>query len=127
MGIPVFIIQVLDWQILKNHRILKGKAVMVAQQKTLAPKGVKYSTGPYNVIKGDTQRIRITEGCPHNHAFCYEPREIKVFSIPDLATIHPESNCYVVRGISRGLSGVQRISVSRVGGRFLSYVWGMRL
>ncbi len=50
-----------------------------------------------------------------------------VFSIPNLATIHPESNCYVVRGISRGLSRVQRISRSRVGGRFLSDVWGMRL
>jgi hypothetical protein len=49
------------------------------------------------------------------------------FSIPTLATIHPESNCYVVGDISRGLSGVQRISRSGVGGHFLSHVWGMRL
>jgi len=43
-----------------------------------------YSLGPYNKVKGDEQWIRITEGCPHNCPYCYEPQEIKVFDIPEI-------------------------------------------
>lgn len=43
-----------------------------------------YSYGPYNVIRGDEQRIRITEGCPNNCPQCYEPTEIKIFGIPKI-------------------------------------------
>jgi len=45
---------------------------------------VKYSYGAYNRIKKDKQRIRITEGCPHNCPYCYEPTEIKIFDIPKI-------------------------------------------
>jgi len=30
------------------------------------------------------QWIRLTEGCPHNCPYCYEPKEIKVFPIPKI-------------------------------------------
>lgn len=43
-----------------------------------------YSYGPYNKFNDAEQWIRITEGCPHNCPFCYEPTEIKVFAIPDI-------------------------------------------
>jgi hypothetical protein len=43
-----------------------------------------YSYGPYNVIRGDEQRIRITEGCVNNCPYCYEPTEIKIFGIPEI-------------------------------------------
>jgi len=53
-------------------------------QKRLTPVKVNYSRGPYNKVKGDQQWIRITEGCPWNHEYCYEPTEIKIFGIPDI-------------------------------------------
>jgi hypothetical protein len=43
-----------------------------------------YSLGPYNKVKNGKQWIRLTEGCPHNCPFCYEPQEIKVFDIPQI-------------------------------------------
>jgi hypothetical protein len=43
-----------------------------------------YSYGPYNVVRGKEQRIRITEGCPNNCPQCYEPTEIKIFKIPPI-------------------------------------------
>jgi hypothetical protein len=43
-----------------------------------------YSYGPYNKFNSKEQWIRITEGCPHNHAYCYEPTEIKIFGIPEI-------------------------------------------
>ena len=53
-------------------------------QKRLTPVKVNYSLGPYNQVKGGQQWIRITEGCPWNHEYCYEPTEIKVFGVPDI-------------------------------------------
>ena len=43
-----------------------------------------YSYGPYNKFNETEQWIRITEGCPHNCPFCYEPMEQKVFEIPKI-------------------------------------------
>ena len=43
-----------------------------------------YSYGAYNVVRGNKQRIRITEGCVHNCPYCYEPTEIKTFGIPEI-------------------------------------------
>jgi hypothetical protein len=43
-----------------------------------------YSLGSYNKFDEKEQWIRITEGCPHHHEFCYEPIEIKVFPIPEI-------------------------------------------
>lgn len=43
-----------------------------------------YSYGAYNVVKGDEQWIRLTEGCPNQCPFCAEPLEQKVFDIPEI-------------------------------------------
>jgi hypothetical protein len=54
-------------------------------QKRLAPESkVKYSYGPYNKYNKEEQWIRITEGCPHNCPYCYEPQKIKIFNIPEI-------------------------------------------
>ena len=55
----------------------------MTQTKLMNPK-VNYSRGSYNRIKGDTQAIRITEGCPNNCPYCYEPTEFKIFGIPKI-------------------------------------------
>lgn len=43
-----------------------------------------YSYGPYNKFNDKEQWCRITEGCPHDCPFCYEPTEIKLFPIPQI-------------------------------------------
>lgn len=53
-------------------------------QQRLIKKKVNYSYGPYNKSDKNQQWIRITEGCPHNHPYCYEPQEIKVFKMPEI-------------------------------------------
>jgi len=45
---------------------------------------IKYSLGSYNKSDEKEQHIRITEGCPNNCPYCYEPKEIKVFDIPEI-------------------------------------------
>lgn len=45
---------------------------------------MKYSYGAYNKWDDNEQWIRITEGCPHDHEYCYEPTEIKVFEFPKI-------------------------------------------
>lgn len=57
---------------------------MLIMQQRLSKPEVKYAYGSYNKIEGSKQRIRITEGCPHNCPFCYEPQEIKVFEVPKI-------------------------------------------
>lgn len=45
---------------------------------------VKYSYGAYNKSNDKEQWIRITEGCPHNCPWCYEPQKFKCFGIPEI-------------------------------------------
>ena len=41
-----------------------------------------YSTGPYNKMNDTEQWIRISQGCPNNCPFCYEPPQMIAFPIP---------------------------------------------
>lgn len=43
-----------------------------------------YSMGAYNKFDENEQWVRLTEGCPHHHEYCYEPTEIKVFPMPEI-------------------------------------------
>ena len=45
---------------------------------------MEYSYGAYNKSNEIEQWIRITEGCPHNCPFCYEPKKFKRFQIPKI-------------------------------------------
>ncbi len=54
------------------------------QQRLTTNQKIKYSYGAYNKYDQKEQRIRITEGCPHNCPYCYEPQEIKIFEIPEI-------------------------------------------
>ena len=45
---------------------------------------MEYSYGPYSKHNDTEQWIRITEGCPNNCPYCYEPTEIKIFDIPEI-------------------------------------------
>jgi hypothetical protein len=54
------------------------------QQRLTEAPNVKYSYGPYNKIKDTKQWIRLTEGCPWNCPWCYEPQRFKVFKVPEI-------------------------------------------
>ncbi len=54
------------------------------QQRLATKQKAKYSYGAYNKSDPNEQWIRITEGCPHNCPYCYEPQEIKIFEIPEI-------------------------------------------
>ena len=41
-----------------------------------------YSTGPYNKMNDTEQWIRLSQGCPNNCDFCYEPPQRIVFPVP---------------------------------------------
>ena len=45
---------------------------------------MKYSFGAYNKTDENEQWIRLSEGCPNNCGYCYEPKEFKIFEIPKL-------------------------------------------
>ena len=47
-----------------------------------------YSYGVYDVVRGDKQAIRLTEGCCWNCSNCYEPTELKIFGIPEIKRNH---------------------------------------
>jgi len=53
-------------------------------QQRLAEGKRKYSYGAYNKYDSKEQYIRITEGCPNNCPYCYEPTEYKVFDVPEI-------------------------------------------
>jgi len=63
-------------------KILQGDCI--EKMKDYFGKEVKYSLGRYNKCDEKEQWIRITEGCPWNHEYCYEPKEIKIFGIPEI-------------------------------------------
>lgn len=54
------------------------------KQTRLGSPRVNYSLGPYNKANETEQWIRITEGCPNQCPYCYEPKEFKVFEIPEI-------------------------------------------
>jgi hypothetical protein len=43
-----------------------------------------YSTGPYNKANDKEQWIRISQGCPNQCPFCYEPKVEVVYPIPEI-------------------------------------------
>jgi len=56
----------------------------IKMQTTLSKPPVKYSYGPYNKYNETEQWVRLTEGCPNQCPWCYEPKEQKVFPMPEI-------------------------------------------
>lgn len=54
------------------------------RQTRLGKPRVNYSYGVYNKFNDKEQWIRITEGCPNQCPYCYEPRKYKIFEIPEI-------------------------------------------
>jgi len=54
------------------------------QQRLIPKTKIKYSYGSYNKIKGSKQWIRLSQGCPHNCPWCYEPQDYEVYDVPEI-------------------------------------------
>ena len=91
------------------------------QQRLTTNQKIKYNYGPYNKIKEDRQRIRITEGCPHNCPYCYEPKEIKVFSIPKIERNIVEISDMNLLCKKEALKIIQDLGEKRVNGKIVYY------
>ncbi len=94
---------------------------MKMQQRLTTNQKIKYSYGPYNKIKGDRQRIRITEGCPHNCPYCYESKEIKVFNIPKIKRNIVEISDMNLLCKKEALKIIQDLGEKRVDGKVVYY------
>lgn len=80
-----------------------------------------YSYGPYNKFNDNEQWIRITEGCPHNCPFCYEPTEIKVFGIPEIVRNKVKIMDMNLLCKKQALSIIKELGRKRVSGKVVHY------
>ena len=80
-----------------------------------------YSYGPYNKVRGDKQAIRVTEGCPHNCANCYEPTDFKIFGIPELERNHVLIYDMNLLCKPEALSLIETLGRIRVNGKVVKY------
>jgi hypothetical protein len=80
-----------------------------------------YSYGPYNVVRGDEQRIRITEGCPNNCPQCYEPTEIKIFGIPKIERNKVSISDMNLLCKDKALVLIEMLGDQRVNGKVVEY------
>lgn len=114
--------------------IIRNRSKMMGSQALLIEKGetlevgkdyfgrcINYSYGAYNAIKGDKQRIRITEGCPWNHSFCYEPTTFKIFGIPELKKNHVQISDMNLLCKDEALDIIKELGEKRVDGKVVHY------
>lgn len=80
-----------------------------------------YSYGPYNVVRGQEQRIRITEGCPNNCPQCYEPTEIKIFGIPEIVRNKVSISDMNLLCKPEALGLIEELGKKRVNGKIIEY------
>lgn len=99
--------------------------MMIKQQKLLENKEVSlrtpYSYGPYNKCNGTEQWVRITEGCPHNCPYCYEPQELKVFDYPEIVRNSVKIMDMNLLCKPEALGILLRLSEERVNGKVVHY------
>lgn len=80
-----------------------------------------YSLGPYNKFDDKEQWIRLTEGCPNNCPFCYEPKEQKVFKIPDIIRNDVKIIDMNLLCKTKALSILQELTLKRVDNKVVYY------
>lgn len=80
-----------------------------------------YSYGSYNKFNDEEQWIRITEGCPHNCPFCYEPKEIKVFGVPKIVRNHVKIMDMNLLCKKEAIHIINELGDKRVNGKVVHY------
>lgn len=82
---------------------------------------IKYSYGPYNKFNDVEQWIRITEGCPNSCPYCYEPKEFKVFEIPEIVRNKVKIMDMNLLAKPEALSIIRELGTKKVNNRVVYY------
>lgn len=80
-----------------------------------------YNYGPYNKCNDSEQWIRISEGCPHNCPYCYEPIEIKTYGIPEIVRNEVSVMDMNLLCKSEALEIIKELGTKRVNGKVVHY------
>lgn len=94
---------------------------MQTQARLVQKPKVKYSYGSYNKFNGQEQWIRISEGCPHNCPYCYEPQEIKFFGIPEIVRNTVKIMDMNLLCKREALSVIKELGKKRVNNKIVNY------
>lgn len=81
----------------------------------------KYSYGAYNKYNDVEQWVRITEGCPHNCPYCYEPQEFKYFEIPNIVRNKVKIMDMNLLAKPKAKEIITELSQKRVNGKVIYY------
>jgi hypothetical protein len=82
---------------------------------------VNYSLGAYNKYNDTEQWIRLSEGCPNQCPFCYEPREFKVFPIPEIVRNQVKIMDMNLFAKPEALAIINELAEKRVNGKVVYY------
>lgn len=80
-----------------------------------------YSYGRYNVVRGNRQRIRWSEGCVNNCPNCYEPTEIAIFGLPSLVRNIVEFSDMNPLCKPESLAMIRELEYLRVNGKVIKF------
>ena len=80
-----------------------------------------YSTGPYNKMNDTEQWIRLSQGCPNNCPFCYEPPQMIEFPIPRIERNRVKIMDMNLLVQEHALYTIERLGVVRVNKKVVHY------
>lgn len=90
-------------------------------QKRLGSPQLKYSYGAYNKFNEKEQWVRITEGCPNQCPYCYEPEEFKIFGIPKIVRNDVKIMDMNLLCKKEAMSILKELAKRRVNGKVVNY------
>ncbi|KKL19511.1 hypothetical protein LCGC14_2464730 [marine sediment metagenome] len=80
-----------------------------------------HSVGPYNKSNDTEQWIRISQGCPNNCPFCYEPPKEEIFPVPFIIRNRVKIMDMNLLSKSKALKIIQDLGERRVDNRVVYY------
>lgn len=80
-----------------------------------------YSTGPYDKSNATEQWIRLSQGCPNQCPYCYEPKKEIVFGVPEIIRNDVKIMDMNLLSKPQALEIIRDLGKRRVGGRVVHY------
>lgn len=93
----------------------------ILRQTRLAKPRVNYSLGSYDKSNKTEQWIRITEGCPNQCPYCYEPKKLKIFGIPKIVRNDVKIMDMNILCKQEALDIINELGNKRVNGKVVRY------
>lgn len=80
-----------------------------------------YSFGAYNKVSETEQWVRLSEGCPNQCPYCAEPKEERIFGIPDIKRTDVKILDMNLLAKSEALTIIERLGLRKVGNSIIHY------